>query len=257
MNMRVRGTANASRQKQLHRFFEYVVRSGGYTSEARLQFYCEWFFHDVPLEGKRLLDIGCGCGVLATYARLAGAEYCVGIEPEADGSHAGSMRAFRQMINAMAIDNVEVRPEELQSFATEPGAYDIVTMSSVINHLDEAACARLHVDIKAEREYVAFLVQVARVLRPGGFLVVTDCGRRNLLAWLPRLGIQHPFEPTINWAVHQEPKLWASLLARVGFGDIRVGWRVPNRLRALRLFLANGLVARCLTSEFRILAQRR
>ncbi len=237
-------------------FFDYAARAGLYSSPARLEYYCRQFFRGVPLEGRRLLDVGCGGGLLLTYARLAGARRCVGLEPEADGATAGSLGRLGRMLADLGVDGVEVRGERLQDYGPAPGAFEVVVMCNVINHLDQEACDRLPRDPAARRRYVGLLGEVARVLVPGGTLVLTDCGRINLFAPLTRLGLRHPFEPSITWERHQEPRVWVALLEEAGFRDPRVSWRVPNRLRALAGLLSNGLASRCLSSDFRIVARR-
>lgn len=237
-------------------FLAYAVSNGLYPSADRLAHYGRWFFEGVQLSGADYLDVGCGNGLLLMYARLAGAVRSTGIEPEADGSGAGSLAQCLAMKKALRLEGVFAEAMCLEELADTGESYDVVSLCNVVNHLDEAAVVNLNHSAQARERYRSLLKCVSDLIRPGGTLILTDCGRRNLFAPLTRLGLRHPFEPTIEWHKHQEPSLWMGLLADVGFEQFRTSWRVPNRLRALKFLLSNGLAARCLSSEFRIVARR-
>jgi hypothetical protein len=160
------------------------------------------------------------------------------------------------MIRELGISEVEVRPDRLENFASEGRVFDVIILCNTVNHLDQEACDRLPRDSEARERYHRLFGMVATLVEPEGTLIVTDCGRHNLFAPLTRLGIPHPFEPAITWRKHQEPRVWAALLKESGFSAGRITWRVPNRLRRLEGLLSNGLVARCLSSDFKIVARR-
>ena len=238
-------------------FFDYAVGRGFYPSAERLEYLCRWYFRGVPLEGRDVLDVGCGTGLLATYARLAGARRCLGIEPESDGAVSGSLCGFREMIRALRLDGVDGRSDTMEQVGDREERFDIVSLHHVVNHLDEGAVINLHRSPDARRRFTQILAAIPPMLKDGGTLILTDAGRVNLFAPLVRLGVRHPFEPTIEWHKHQEPARWAAILRDVGFESIRISWRVPNRLRAVEWLLANPIAARCLTSEFKIVARMR
>ena len=93
-----------------------------------------------PLEGKRLLDAGCGTG-----RRIAGIERAVGVDASIDMLNAGSACA-------VAAADVTALPFPCAGF-------DMVWCRLVLGHLSNPE--------PAYREF-------ARVLRPGGHLFVTD-----------------------------------------------------------------------------------
>lgn len=246
---------NCPEASALDRFFAYAARNGMYPSAQRLEYLCRWYFRGVPLEGRDVLDVGCGTGLLATYARLAGARRCLGIEPESDGAIAGSLHGFREMIRALRLDGVDALSDTMEQVGDRKERFDIVSLHHVVNHLDESAVINLHRSSDARRRFTHILASIHAMLSDGGTLILTDVGRMNLFAPLVRLGLRHPFEPTIEWHKHQEPARWTAILRDVGFNCIRINWRVPNRLRAVEWLLANRIAARCLTSEFRIVAR--
>src|SRR5437016_9987878 len=95
--------------------------------------------------GKALLEVGCHAGVLLD--RFRGQGWSVsGVEP--DGSAANFARSHYRL---------DVTASTLEDAGYDPGTFDAVVMLHVIEHLDDPA---------------GTVGAIARVLRPGGFLVV-------------------------------------------------------------------------------------
>jgi SAM-dependent methyltransferase len=241
---------------ELSRLFRYAVQNGLYPSEERLSYYCHWIFEGISLAGCSVLDVGCGHGLIPMYAACRGARRAVGLEPETEGAANGMIRAFGQAVASLGLRSVEPCHQTVEQYARVGERFDVVTLCQVINHLDEEACSRLHYDPTARSDYLERLAVIRDLVAAGGWLVITDCGRRNLFRSWVAAGLPHPFVPTIEWKKHQEPQIWADLLEAAGFQEIRTHWRTPNRLRRLSWALGNRIAARCLTSEFRITARR-
>jgi 2-polyprenyl-3-methyl-5-hydroxy-6-metoxy-1,4-benzoquinol methylase len=98
----------------------------------------------LPLEG-RLLDIGCGNGHFVAEATAAGWR-AAGIDLDAQAVSAGRAAGLD-----VALETIEART------AREPGAYDAVTLSHVIEHVPDP---------------LAFLRHAYALLRPGGSIWV-------------------------------------------------------------------------------------
>ena len=103
-------------------------------------------------------------------------------------------------------------------------------------------------------EYAGVFRALFGSLRPGGWLVATDCSRAN---FFNDVGTTSPFMPDIEWHKHQSPGTWDRLLRQVGFAAARVQWSSPNTLGALgRLLLGNRFAAYFLLSHFRLAARK-
>ncbi len=115
----------------------YVWRTG---QERRLDLVRRY----VPLEGKRVLDIGCGIG---TYVRrmqeLSPETYGVDIDPQ------------RVTLGAESVPNLAVAVGEYLPFADE--SFDVVLLNEVIEH------------VTSDRDTMR---EAYRILKPGGAAVI-------------------------------------------------------------------------------------
>jgi 2-polyprenyl-6-hydroxyphenyl methylase/3-demethylubiquinone-9 3-methyltransferase len=127
------------------------------------------------LEGLRILDIGCGAGLLCEpFARL-GAQV-IGVDPSATNIAAAKLHAERSHLS------IDYRCTTLEQMDARE-RFDIVLAMEVVEHV---------VDVGA------FLDRCAAVLKPGGLMVVSTLNRtwksfalaivgaEYVLRWLPR-----------------------------------------------------------------------
>ena len=108
-----------------------------------------------PLDGKQVLDLGCGMGGFAVAAELAGADvtamdynpaYCAITAARGD-QYALRMPVFRAAGEALPLPSAQ---------------FDVVTAWDVIEHVQQPA---------------DMLAEIARVLRPGGVVLITAINR--------------------------------------------------------------------------------
>ena len=125
---------------------------------VRVQFIAE----RVPLAGRRVLDVGCGGGLLAESLARAGAQV-TGIDLAPGMIEAARLHAAE---SGLGIDYRVSAAETLAD--TAPGAYDVVTCMEMLEHVPAPA---------------AILVTLARLVRPGGAVFVSTLNR-NLKSFL-------------------------------------------------------------------------
>jgi 2-polyprenyl-6-hydroxyphenyl methylase/3-demethylubiquinone-9 3-methyltransferase len=101
-----------------------------------------WIDAQARLPGKRVLDVGCGGGVLAEAMARAGARV-TGIDLAEKPLRVAQLHRLE---SGLAVDYELVSPEQLAE--REPGRYDVVTCMEVLEHVPDPAstvraCARL------------------------------------------------------------------------------------------------------------------
>src|ERR1700733_14703632 len=129
-----------------------------------------------PLKGLKILDVGCGGGLLAEpLARLG--DDVTGI----DASET-TITAARKHAKTMGLD-IDYRIAGAEDLAAKKMRYDLITALEVIQHVADTD---------------SFLAALARLLKPGGLLVMSTLNRtpksfllgivaaEYVLGWIPR-----------------------------------------------------------------------
>ncbi len=174
-------------------------------------------FHD-----KRMLEIGCGKGMLCLWAALA---------------------------QQLELPQAKILPHTVQAFDAADGSFDVVLSVASINHLDEKSCIALRESPLAVRAYQEIFRRIARMMKPGGKLIIIDAARRNLFG---DFGVRNPMSPNIEWFKHQQPEDWARLLRSCGFGDENIRWTSGKLLRYAGVTSVPKVLSYCGQSLFRL-----
>jgi SAM-dependent methyltransferase len=187
-------------------------------------------FADIDFRNKTMLEIGCGKGMLCLWAAIHGARHVVGLEPLAEGAYDSSEchQAFRSMAGQLELPQAKILPQTVQDFDCPDNYFDVVLSVASINHLDEKSCVALGQSPAAEQEYKKIFRHIARMMKPGGKLIVIDAARHNFFG---DLGMRNPLSPNIEWFKHRQPDYWARLLDDCGFAGARINWTAGKLLR--------------------------
>ncbi|HSN69978.1 MAG TPA: bifunctional 2-polyprenyl-6-hydroxyphenol methylase/3-demethylubiquinol 3-O-methyltransferase UbiG [Steroidobacteraceae bacterium] len=116
----------------------------------------EYIAEQAQLAGARVLDVGCGGGLL-TEALAARADSALGIDLGATAIEVAELHALESGSNARYRC---VSAEELA--AEEPGAYDVVACLEMLEHVPDPA---------------SVLKAIATLVRPGGDVVLSTISR--------------------------------------------------------------------------------
>lgn len=117
------------------------------------------------LKDARVLDVGCGDGVLTCVAASRGARV-VGVDPDSSMLGAARARADRAGVKADFLDG------HIERLRFADASFDAVVAVTVLCFVSDASAA---------------LREMARVLRPGGRVVLGELGRWSLWAAIRRL----------------------------------------------------------------------
>jgi len=163
----------AGKFKPLHKF--NPVRLSYIREQVSLNFGCDMRSLK-PFEGLRMIDIGCGGGLIAEpLARLGAA--VVGIDAAATNIEVAKLHAAQSGIA------VDYRAQTAEALDAAGERFDVVLALEVVEHVSD-------VDL--------FLRSAARMVKPGGLLLVATINRTRkaqlfaifgaevVLRWLPR-----------------------------------------------------------------------
>jgi 2-polyprenyl-6-hydroxyphenyl methylase/3-demethylubiquinone-9 3-methyltransferase len=122
----------------------------------------EWIEHQRPLAGARVLDVGCGGGILAEAMSARGAQV-LGIDLAGKSLQVARLHALESGAK------VEYRAIAAEAFAQEqPAGFDLVTCMEMLEHVPDPAST---------------IAACARLVRPGGQVVFSTINR-NLKSFL-------------------------------------------------------------------------
>ncbi|WP_332674646.1 bifunctional 2-polyprenyl-6-hydroxyphenol methylase/3-demethylubiquinol 3-O-methyltransferase UbiG [Aromatoleum sp.] len=121
-----------------------------------------WIDRCAGLSGKRVLDVGCGGGILAESMASLGASIC-GIDLSEKALGVARLHLFESG------QKVDYRLTSAEQFASEqPGTFDIVTCMEMLEHVPDPAST---------------VAACARLVKPGGDVFFSTINR-NLKAYL-------------------------------------------------------------------------
>jgi len=124
-----------------------------------------WIAGIAPLKGQRVLDVGCGGGLLAeAMARQGGAAEVLGIDLSSKALGVAQLHAME--VEVMNLSYREVPVEQLA--AEQPGSFDVVTCMEMLEHVPDPASV-----VRA----------CCQLVKPGGHVFFSTL-HRNAKAWL-------------------------------------------------------------------------
>ena len=179
----------------------------------RMKKYLDWCFRGVNFESKNVLDIGGGNGIYSFYSIACGANKAINLEPFASGS------TLHKSNNLDVLIKIETINKTIQEFETKD-KFDIIILHDSINHLNEQLFSEIHMNQEYFEKYQNLISKIVSLLKTEGSIVITDCGRSNFWG---DLGLRNPFAPTIDWHLHQNPRLVLKLFSKYDF-DFNLRW---------------------------------
>lgn len=131
----------------------------------------EWIASQTPLNGRRVLDVGCGGGILAESMARKGADV-LGIDLSPKPLAVAELHAVEQ-----GVHNVAYREVAVETLAAEqPGAFDAVTCMEMLEHVPDPA---------------AVVRACAQLVKPGGRVLFSTLNRNPKSYLLAIVAAEH------------------------------------------------------------------
>jgi 2-polyprenyl-6-hydroxyphenyl methylase / 3-demethylubiquinone-9 3-methyltransferase len=122
--------------------------------------------------GQRVLDVGCGGGILAESMARRGASQVLGIDLAQKPLRVAELHALEA-----GIENVEYREVAAEALAdAQPGSFDVVTCMEMLEHVPEPA---------------SIVRACARLVRPGGRVFFSTINRNAKAFLFAIVGAEH------------------------------------------------------------------
>lgn len=131
----------------------------------------DWINTLVPLQGLRVLDVGCGGGILADSMARKGAQV-TGIDLATKALRVAQLHALEAQ--TPAIEYREISAEALA--AQQPGQYDVVTCMEMLEHVPDPASV-----VRA----------CATLVKPGGWVFLSTLNRNAKAFLLAIVGAEY------------------------------------------------------------------
>ncbi len=169
-----------------------------------------------PLEGKRILEIGSGCGALVVRARAAYGLDMFGVEPSL-GEFSANLSVCHDMLKHFSLPTDSVLDAQGEALPFPDNSFDVIHSSNVLEHVADP-----------EKTFQ----EAMRVLKPGGLLhiVVPNYGswweghygilwwpnltRRLAKIYTRLLGRDPSYVDTLNLINHAQMKSWTDKFGR-------------------------------------------
>lgn len=130
-----------------------------------------WIESQCPLVGKRVLDVGCGGGILSDAMARRGAKV-LGIDLAGRALKVARLHAMEA-----GTDGVEYRELAVEDLAAEqPAAFDVVTCMEMLEHVPDPA---------------SVLRAVTTLVRPGGWVFLSTLNRNFKSFMLAIVGAEY------------------------------------------------------------------
>ncbi|WP_295524488.1 bifunctional 2-polyprenyl-6-hydroxyphenol methylase/3-demethylubiquinol 3-O-methyltransferase UbiG [uncultured Pseudacidovorax sp.] len=131
----------------------------------------EWIEGQVPLAGKRVLDVGCGGGILSDAMARRGADV-LGIDLAGKALKVAQLHALDA-----GTPGVRYREVAVEALAEEaPGSFDVVTCMEMLEHVPQPA---------------SVVQACAKLVKPGGWVFFSTINRNAKAFMLAIVGAEY------------------------------------------------------------------
>lgn len=218
--------------------FKKVYESAAKDSFERLQYHVlERQFKNIDLHGKKMLDIGCGKGLVDIYLSFLFPDveiYCLDAD-EGHGAEKGNLNFLKEQIQHFCIKNITIVNKDFTDNGLNDNMFDVVIAYHSFHHIIEENLK----PSKDEGNFQRWLEQineVHRLLKPGGIFIVREISGWNIwnharIKW--HLG-------HMEWEIHPTLKDFNYVFKHSKFRSVSCQYEVSHKLRRYAKLLQNN-----------------
>ncbi len=165
----------------------------------------DWIDQHAAIPGKRVLDVGCGGGILAESMATRGAQVS-GIDLS---EKALKVAKLHQLESGAQVDYRLIAAEDLA--AEQPAGFDVVTCMEMLEHVPDP---------------VSIMAACARMVKPGGWVFFSTLNRNPKSYMFAILGAEYLLnllpKGTHDWAKFIKPHELASYARQAGLEPVEL-----------------------------------
>ncbi len=165
----------------------------------------DWIDQQAHIQGKRIVDVGCGGGILAESMAARGAQV-TGIDLS---DKALKVAKLHQLESGVQLDYRLIAAEDLA--AEQPGSFDLVTCMEMLEHVPDPA---------------SVVAACAAMVKPGGWVFLSTLNRNAKSYALAILGAEYILNMlprgTHEWAKFIRPHELASHVRQAGMETVQI-----------------------------------
>ena len=179
------------------------------TRRGKFQIWAE-LLGDLQLRGdEHALDMGCGRGaVMAMLAKLLPRGRVVGLDLWRTEDQSGNNPKVtrRNLIAEGVAERCELKTGDMLAMPFDDNTFDLLVSSLAIHNIDER-------DLRNHSRRLQVVSEAARVLKPGGRLLITDLlWTRRYAQHLRQFGMHNVEQRSLGWRFWYAPFLGADLV---------------------------------------------
>ena len=224
----------ATFQDIYHRYYS------DYEPYEAFMFHAQEELKDISLNGKEVLEVGCGRGAFSLYMALSGkAKKVLALDESAGfGADESYLRSLEETVQRQSLVNVETMQASITNVVFPEGTFDVIVANFSIHHVVRSSWC-LPDNSEAQRELLNLLTALKTYLKKNGILVLREMSRINFWRFMPyRWKMSH-----IDWEIHPTLGEWLALLNQAGFRDVSYSFLTPYFLSAWPSFIVRNRFA--------------
>jgi len=214
-----------------------------------------YYIDEIPLNGKRLLDIGCGNGLmLSANCVIAKPKLAVGLDNyQGEGSPISDYNFANKVQAALSLPYLKLVLGDAFGLPFHKESFDMIYISHCLHHIYESTVRLGRAEESSTKNLTALLRDIYTTLSENGVLVVAEVPRYSIM----RIGRLFGLLKDTDFKTKQEPRDWICALEKVGFKSFKVKYHTPYPLRRFTWLLSNRMGRYILCGQYYILAYKK